>query len=131
MTEYITRGADAGQRLVFEDVAGAYEKNFERDAKVSSAFDVELRLPFADWDLVKFAVSLPVDMKLPREESGQKKRILRALAISLGIPTTIVERKKRAIQYSTRVDRVLRKMARSEGLRLNEFVRHKFQQVLV
>jgi len=131
VTEYIRRGANAAQSLMFEDVAGAYERNFERDVKVSSALDVELRLPFADWDLVQFAISLPVHMKLPTEESGQRKRILRTLAISLGIPTTIVERKKRAIQYSTRVDRVLRKMARSEGLSLTEFVRHRFQQVLV
>lgn len=130
ITQYNRKGSEAARANMFEDIARAYERNFERDAKVSSACDVELRLPYADWNLVKLGLSIPVDLKLPRAESGPSKKVLRAVARSLGIPEAIAQRKKKAIQYSTGVDRVLKKKAREEGQSLTQFVRNRFKRVL-
>lgn len=130
LSEYLKEGAEAARRLMFQDVSGAYERNYERDNKVSAFHGVELRLPFADWELTQFALSLPLKLKLPPENHLPRKRILRALAESLGLPPTITKRRKRAIQYSTGVDKALRKIARRHGLKLGDFLQRRFKDFL-
>ncbi|MFB0543415.1 MAG: asparagine synthase C-terminal domain-containing protein, partial [Candidatus Bathyarchaeia archaeon] len=130
LSEYLKEGADAAHRLMFRDVAGAYERNYERDNKVSAFHGVELRLPFADWELTQFALSLPPELKLPKESHLPRKRILRALAERLGLPPALIGRGKRAIQYSTGVDKALRKIAKRHGLKLGDFLQRRFKDFL-
>lgn len=130
LREYLQRGAEAAQGLIFRDVSGAYERNYERDNKVSARHGVELRLPFADWDLTQFALSLPIELKLPREEGLPRKRVLRALAERVGLPSRIVKRRKKAIQYSTGVEKALRRIARRRGLSLRGFLEKRFREAL-
>ena len=126
---YLREGAESASSLMFRDVAEAYERNYEPNNKVSAHHGVELRLPFADWELTQFALSLPVELKLsPENHVG--KRVLRILAEDLGLPSAIVERRKRAIQYSTGVDKALRKIARRQGLTLTGFLQRRFAEAL-
>lgn len=130
LNEYLSKGVEAAHRLMFRDISGAYERNYERDNKVSAFNGVELRLPFADWELTQFALSIPVELKLPKESHLPRKRILRVLAERVGLPPTLTGQRKRAIQYSTGVDKALRKIARRHGLKLGDFLQKRFKDSL-
>lgn len=88
------------------DIANMYHVNLERDDAVSMANGVELRLPYLDEKLIKFALNIPVDEKIT---NGLRKNILRNLAIDLGLSPEIAMRPKKAAQYGTGIDKILRK----------------------
>ena len=88
------------------------KRNLGRDDRVISHWGKEVRYPYLDESLVKWALSLPVwekcgfgtrdgleDGSLPRLEPG--KRLLRLLAWSKGLHG-IASEKKRAIQFGAR-----------------------------
>jgi asparagine synthase (glutamine-hydrolysing) len=126
---YLRGGAEAASNLMFRDVVEAYERNYEPNNKVAAYHGVELRLPFVDWELTQFALSLHVELKLsPENHLG--KQILRMVGEGLGVPSAITARKKRAIQYSTGVDKALRKIAKRQGLTLTGFLQRRFAEAL-
>jgi asparagine synthase (glutamine-hydrolysing) len=104
-----------------------HETNFERDFKICNFHNVELRLPFANFQIARFAVNLPVTLKLVLPDDGLRKLVLRRVAENLGLPKFIVERPKKAIQYATGVNKVLKKLANKEGLSLREYLCQTFQ----
>jgi len=82
---------------------------------------LDLRCPFAYLPLVQYALRIPPGFKV-RVQNGQpvRKFILRKLASSWGLPASVVDRPKRAIQYSTGVMNVLEKEAKNRGLGLRD-----------
>ena len=50
---------------MFRDVTQSYEINLERDWKVCSDLGAELRLPYMDPRIIRFALGLPLKHKLP------------------------------------------------------------------
>jgi asparagine synthase (glutamine-hydrolysing) len=88
---------------------------------------VELRLPFATYKIAKFAVSLPIELKLERSQNTLRKLVLRNAAKNLGIPENIVEKHKKAIQYTTGVSRVLEKICKKKKITLKEYLQMAFQ----
>jgi asparagine synthase (glutamine-hydrolysing) len=91
---------------------------------------VELRLPFANYSLAKFAITLPFELKIKFLDNGMRKIALRRLGEKLGLPPHIAQRQKRAIQYATGVSKILKKLAKSKGLSLKEYLQQTFQNVL-
>ncbi|KAM3498980.1 hypothetical protein MY10362_007740 [Beauveria mimosiformis] len=90
------------------DVGRLGKRNLGRDDRAMSHWGREVRFPFLDERLVKWAIELPVWQKCdfgndPDGEKGVEaaKRILRLLARDLGLPAVSVE-KKRAIQFGAR-----------------------------
>lgn len=81
------------------------EKNLERDYLVASANGLDLRVPYLDREVVKFARSLPAGLKANETE---RKIVLKEVARKLGLPKEICEAPKKAIQYGSGVSRVLR-----------------------
>ncbi len=125
---YSQRGIAAVQNIMFQDVVSSYEMNFQRDNQVCAFHKVELRLPFADREVVGFSLSLPVDLKIDLARSV-RKMIFRMVAETLGMPQFIVNRPKKAIQYATGVEGALRKLARGKGLTLKEYIEKVFKEV--
>ena len=119
----------AVQKAMYHDVASCYEKNFQRDAQVCSFHKVELRLPFVDREVVQFALGLPVSLKIKSAEDRLRKRVLRRVAENLELPQFIVNKPKKAIQYTTGVNKTLRRLARKESLTLQEYVKRVFRTV--
>jgi asparagine synthase (glutamine-hydrolysing) len=129
LTEYAKFGLKGLQNAMWKDTVFSYEKNFERDNKICAFHNVELRLPFADFKLADFALSLPPKMKIASKQDNLRKRILRTVALKLGMPPFIANRRKKAIQYATGVNDALKKIARKEGLTLKEYVEKRFQEL--
>ena len=115
------------QRNIFNDISCLYRANLERDSKICSFHDVELRLPFAAFELAKFAASLPLRHKLESSTDSLRKIVLRKTAEQLGLPSQIACEPKKAIQYATGVNKVLNKIAQRERLQLKEYLEKMFQ----
>jgi len=126
--EYASKG-DSVRETMYWDVASSHEVNFERDYKICSDLGLELRLPFADIDVVRYGLSLPTELKLSKTPASPRKLILRALAREKGFPEELADRPKKAVQYSTGVNKVLQKLAKAEGKKLRVFLAERFARV--
>ncbi|UCF59390.1 MAG: asparagine synthetase B [Candidatus Bathyarchaeota archaeon] len=126
---YAQFGITAVQNAMYHDIASSFEKNFQRDTQVCSFHKVELRLPFVDREIVKFALGLPVGLKIKSMEDRLRKRVLRRVAQNLELPQFIVDKPKKAIQYTTGVNKTLQRLARKESLTLREYVKRVFRTV--
>ena len=122
-------GDEALRDSMYHDVITCHEKNFQRDIQACSFHKVELRLPFADRNVVNFSLGVPTHLKIESPEDHLRKRLLRLTAQNLGMPPFIVNRRKKAVQYATGVDKALRRLARRENLTLREYVRRIFRDV--
>jgi asparagine synthase (glutamine-hydrolysing) len=129
LNDYMWYGEEIVQKTIFDDIAGMYENNFERDSKICNFHNVELRLPFATYQLAKFAASLPLKLKIESPNDMLRKTVLRKVAEDMGLPRLIVKKPKRAIQYATGVNKVIKKLAKKEGYSTREYLQKMFQTV--
>jgi len=83
--------------------------DLKRDSAIASANGLELRTPFLSSAITKFALSLPKEKKLSGERN---KIILRELALELGFPEELAERRKVAAQYGSNADKAIEKLAK-------------------
>jgi asparagine synthase (glutamine-hydrolysing) len=125
--DYSRYGREKVRRMILNDILKMYETNFERDFKICNFHNVELRLPFATGEIAKFAIDLPVELKIVSPDYGLRKLVLREVAENLGLPQFIVKKPKRAIQYTTGTNKTLKKLARREGSAIKEYVQKTFQ----
>ena len=128
VNEYLSKGAEKLRHTMFADVIRLHESNIERDEKICRFHNVELRLPFASFQVAEFALSLPIELKITRKSDGLRKIVLRKMAKNIGLPSNIVEKPKKAVQYSTGVNAVLGKIARKHGNTINEYVKMLFAE---
>ena len=126
VNEYLSYGAEKVRKTMFGDVVGLHESNLERDVKICGFHGVELRLPFASYEIAEFAVALPVEVKIERDAGSLRKLVLRKAAEEIGLPLSIVEKPKRAVQYATGVNAALRRLAKKQGTTVGEYVRRLF-----
>lgn len=103
------------------DIENMYHVNLERDDAVSMDNGVELRLPFLDKKLTEFALNIPANKKIKDSEDKLRKNILRDLAFELGLPEEFAYRPKKAAQYGTGIDKILRKKVLKE-IDINSFL---------
>ena len=100
---------------MFRDVTRSYEINLERDWKVCSDLGAELRLPYADPGIIRYALGLPLKHKLPSEDKEPRKIVLRSLAEKLGLPSKIARKPKKAVQYSSGTGKMIERLAKRSG----------------
>jgi asparagine synthase (glutamine-hydrolysing) len=122
-------GVASVNEAMYHDVVCSYETNFQRDSQICAFHKVELRMPFIDSNVIEYALGLPINLKIESAEDSLRKRVLRKVAQNLKLPSSIVNRKKKAIQYATGVDKALRKLAKEEGLTLQKYIEQVFQKV--
>jgi asparagine synthase (glutamine-hydrolysing) len=127
LDDYLAGSNEKAQKAIFNDIAEMYEANLERDFKICNHFNVELRLPFATYSIAKFALNLPLELKMERTDNTLRKLVLRQVAKDLGLPQPIVTRPKRAIQYTTGINKTIRKLAKREGVPMTKYLRKVFR----
>lgn len=92
-----------------QDMSKMYNVNLERDDACSMLNGVELRLPFLDKSLVELVLNIPDNKKIVSMHDDMRKSILRKLAFEEGLDYEIAYRPKKAAQYGTGIDKILRK----------------------
>jgi len=106
-----------------------YERDTYRDDVVTMNNNLELRLPFLDIELTKYALRIPEQYKITEETS---KAILRETSKDLGIPTEFAMRKKYAAQYGSNIDKALGKLAKKHNhTLLNTKLNPSLRRVLI
>ncbi len=126
---YSQHGSEEVRKTIFNDIAAMYRTNLERDSKISNFHNVELRLPFASYPIAEFATVLPTELMIEASENTLRKLVLRQAAEGLGLPESIVNRPKKAVQYATGVDKALKGIAQKRGLSVREYVQETFHTV--
>ena len=92
-----------------EDISNMYHVNLDRDDACSMLNSVELRLPFLDEKLVELVLNIQDNKKIVSMHDEMRKSILRKLAFEEGLDYEIAYRPKKAAQYGTGIDKILRK----------------------
>lgn len=114
---------------LYRSVIESSQVNYERDDQATSPFPVELRTPFADPDLIRFSLTIPSEFKVKDGDDVTRKWVLRDVARRVGVPEDIVWRRKKAIQHGTGVAKAIIKLAKSRGLRPDEYLSKTFEEV--
>ncbi len=127
--EYIHEGRDKVLYAMFQDIVRLHEKNLERDFKICNFKGTELRLPFATNEIVNFALSLPLELKLEPNDNTPRKLVLRQAGRNLGLHESIANRPKKAMQYATGISRTLNKIAKRKNQSLQIYLQSVFQTV--
>jgi asparagine synthase (glutamine-hydrolysing) len=126
VNEYLVEGKEKVRKTMFKDVVRLHESNIERDEKICGFHDVELRLPFASYELARFAVTLPLELKIERKAGSLRKLVLREVAEKIGLPSFITTKPKKAVQYATGINGALKKLAKKEKATVAEYINKLF-----
>jgi asparagine synthase (glutamine-hydrolysing) len=126
VNDYLAHGEKSVRRAMFDDVISIHESNLERDVKICHFHDVELRLPFASYQIAEFALSLPVELKIEKKQESLRKLVLRRVAENIGLPKPIVDKPKKAVQYATGVSEALRKLGKKQNRTMKDYVTKLF-----
>ncbi len=89
-----------------------HKRDLYRDDVVTMYHNIELRLPYLDRELVKYALKIPGKHKIKNEIS---KYILRLAAKNLGLDKKFLWRKKKAAQYGSNISKAITKLAKHSG----------------
>ena len=121
------RGALAAE--LYRSVLESSRVNYERDDQATSPFPIELRTPFADPDLIRFSLTIPLEFKVKEGNDLTRKWVLRNVAKMIGVPDDMVWRRKKAIQHGTGVENAIRKLGKSYGLTADDFLAKTYEEV--
>jgi asparagine synthase (glutamine-hydrolysing) len=92
---------------------------YERDRDMVSGFGIDLRAPFLDEKSISLAGEIPLRFKVA---GGYRKIVLRLAAARAGLPPEVFMGKKKAIQYSSGIMRVLKTEAKRRDMTVTELV---------
>jgi asparagine synthase (glutamine-hydrolysing) len=128
VNEYFRDGTEKVRKTMFNDVFRIHESNLERDLKITSFHDVELRVPFGSFDLAEFALGLPVELKIENKTNTLRKLVLRKVAFNVGLPNLMIEKPKKAVQYSTGINNAIKRIAKDQQKTVNQYITELFQK---
>lgn len=98
-------GAAAAQAMMKQDVAACGGRGFLRD-EAACAASCEVRFPYADERIAAFASRMPLEFKI---REGERKAVLRAAALELGLPEELASAPKKAAQFSSGASKLLKR----------------------
>lgn len=117
---FLEQGPEVLDREIYSDIQNISVINLERDDMVTMANSVELRVPFLDKEVIKTGLAISPELKILKKDGLYiRKYILRKAAESL-LPSELLWKEKKAIQYGTGVQKVLDKLARDAGFSKKE-----------
>jgi asparagine synthase (glutamine-hydrolysing) len=70
-----------------------------------------------------------LDLKIEPKNNTTRKLVLRQLAENLGLKKRVVDRPKKALQYTTGVNKALKNLAKNNGQSVNEYVQETFRRI--
>jgi len=112
--------------LMEEDLRELAERNLARDDKIAMLNGVEGRFPYLALPVVTAALGIPVGLKI---RNGVRKFILRNAAEKLGLPKEVVEREKKAAQYGSGAQKIIKRIGKKRGLSPRDLALQLFREV--
>jgi len=76
---------------------------------ISSEFDVKIIQPLLSSEFIKYAKTISLDQKILDSEDLMRKHAIRKLAKDIGVPEISYNKRKKALQYGTKIHRKLLK----------------------
>jgi asparagine synthase (glutamine-hydrolysing) len=83
-------------------------------------------VPFGAYQIAEFALALPVELKIEKRADTLRKLVLRKTAENMGLPPSVTEKPKKAVQYSTGINNALKKIAKKQKTTTAEYVKKLF-----
>ncbi|OYT62247.1 hypothetical protein B6U67_04655 [Methanosarcinales archaeon ex4484_138] len=99
------------------DLLKLTKQDLKRDYNAARDHSIELQLPFLEPELVEFAKQIPAELKV---RNNVRKYILQRTAQTIGLPPELSFRDKKAAQYSSGIQKTLKKIARRNGYGKNQ-----------
>ena len=124
-----SKGSEAARKAMVKSVVDAHLTNYTRDEQVSNLHRIRLRHPFADWGLTYTALSLPIESNLGVGDISLRKMALRESAKLAGVPRSIVEAPKCAVQYGSGIHKALSEISRTRNLPVNQFLENVYKEI--
>jgi len=121
-------GAESTRKTMYRDVISMHENNLERDRKLMGFCDVELRCPFVSYAIAEFALGLPLECNLEPMADTLRKLVLRRAAQNLGVPAIIVDKPKKAVQYSTGISDAVKRIAKKNDKPIGQYITELFER---
>lgn len=106
---------EALHRECWNGLKNMWGRDLVRDFTIAKHLGIDLRTPFLDKDLIKYAMKIHPMFKLDREN---KKIILRETAEFIGLKKEFAWRKKQAAQYGSNFVNGIGKLAKKNGFKL-------------
>ncbi len=117
---FFEQGPEVLDREIYSDIKKISTINLERDDMVTMANSVELRVPFLDKEVIRTGLAISPKLKVLKNDGlYTRKYILRKAAEGL-LPSELLWKEKKAIQYGTGVQKVLDRLARDAGFSKRE-----------
>jgi asparagine synthase (glutamine-hydrolysing) len=107
---YERLSGDDLENALLKDLSSIGENNLVRDTKLSYNSEIKLILPYLDWEVIRVATSVPGNEKVKKLDGKIVRKYFLRLLASEFLPGEIVWREKRAIQYSTGVAKILKRL---------------------
>jgi len=126
---YDSKGAQAAKQAVIRSIMESHMTNYSRDEQISAPCRIRIRHPFADWELTRTALSIPIELNLDPRGNSLRKRVLRQSARLAGVPQSIVEAPKRAVQYGSGIHKALSRIAKARNLSVDRFIESMYCEI--
>jgi len=110
--------ADPGARIS-GDVDNLLRNEFPEYSHMAAHYGKRLLAPYLNPEIISLAASIPLEEKISAEEN---KIVLRQAARLLGVPGSMAERRKKAMQYGTGVSGAIKKHLKTNGLTLDAYI---------
>jgi asparagine synthase (glutamine-hydrolysing) len=95
-----------------DDLARLQDSDWPRTLGVAQSVGTKLHAPYLSPGFVAASLRIPISLRIPRD---QPKRFFREWAVSRGLPADLALRPKKAMQYGSGVDALLRGVRRSHS----------------
>ena len=106
--EVISQGESAVNKLMDEKIENEI-KMMKAVNQISSEFGVEILQPLLDLEFIKYAKTIPLSDKIHDSEDLMRKHVIRKLAFEIKIPEISYTKRKKALQYGTKIHKKLLK----------------------
>jgi len=130
---FMDRGEGALDNELRSEIENTNRANIERDEKAIAYNGLSAFFPYLSSQFVSEALTVPSRWKVTPGKNPERKVIFRELAINMGLPEEIALRPKKATQYSSGSQRIIRK-AISEKVRLvrkSEMKKGALEQIVI
>ncbi len=98
----------------FNGLKNMWQRDLERDLKLSNYYKIKYLLPFLDKEVIKESMKIHPKFKISKDS---KKLILREIAYDLGLKREIAYRPKKASQYGSSFIKAIDKIARKNNFK--------------